>query len=120
MNFNPEDCNQKSTGRSTGLPASSTSRRFWRFFFLSTPVKLCATHVSDISVMQLVRFKKSTFSFAAKTRRLSRRLLFINSPRRRCTACLAARIDTGKGMYRNFENHNHLKHKFSYSRQQLY
>ncbi|RHM92943.1 hypothetical protein DWZ36_05615 [Phocaeicola vulgatus] len=70
--------------------------------------------------MQLVRFKKSTFSFAAKTRRLSRRLLFINSPRRRCTACLAARIDTGKGMYRNFENHNHLKHKFSYSRQQLY
>lgn len=62
--------------------------------------------------MQLAWFKKLTFSFAAKTRRSSRRYSLPTVQRRRFTACLAARIETNKVTHHGFENHN-LQAQFS-------
>lgn len=56
--------------------------------------------------MQLARFKEQHFSFAAKTRRSSRRYSLPTVQRRRFTAHLAAHIEARKVMYRSFENHN--------------
>lgn len=56
--------------------------------------------------MRLAWFKELVFSFAAKTRRSSRRNSLPTVLRRRFTACLAAHIGTNKVTHHSFENHN--------------
>ena len=56
--------------------------------------------------MQLARFKRLSFSFAAWTRRLSRRNSLSTVLRRRFTACHAAHIETNKVTHHSFENHS--------------
>lgn len=74
---------------------------------LYRPVIVMCNLYLKISVIQLAWFKKHIFRFAAKTHRLRRHLLFINSLCRRFTVRIAAHIEMDKVKYQSCENHYH-------------
>ena len=79
MEFNSEDSNQKyrRVAEMTDHLKPVVNNISGKSPYIGSSIVMC-NHISDISAIQLVRFKKLMFSFAARIHRVSRRQQSIN------------------------------------------